>query len=188
MTTLLAAQQQHSVILPAVEELILGTICFLLLFGLLAKYAFPNIHRTLQERTDRIEGGLQRAEEAQAEAQRTLEQYREQLAEARHEASRLREQGREEGAQIVAEMREEAQAEARRIVENAHQQVEADRQQAVQSLRAEVGSLATELAGRIVGESLADDARQSRVIDRFLDELESGERAVGAAGEPEQVR
>lgn len=186
MTTLLVAQgEQHSVILPAVEELILGTICFLILFGLLAKYAYPNIHRTLQERTERIEGGMQRAEEAQAEAQRTLEQYREQLAEARHEASRLREQASEQGAQIVAEMREEAQAEARRIVQNAHHQIEADRQQALQSLRAEVGTMATQLAGRIVGESLDDDARQRRVVDRFLAELDSGERG---AGEPERVR
>lgn len=84
-------------------------------------------------------------------------------------------------------MREEAQAEARRIVENAHQQVEADRQQAIQSLRTEVGTLATDLAGRIVGESLADDARQRRVVDRFLQELENGERAADA-DEPERVR
>lgn len=187
MTGHLAAQGGGSVIMPHPEELILGTICFLLLFGLLAKYAFPAINRTLEERTERIEGGMRRAEEAQAEAQRTLEQYRTQLSEARHEASRLREQAKEEGAQIIAQMREEAQAEARRIVETAHQQVEADRQQAVHSLRSEVGTLATDLAGRIVGESLADDARQRRVVDRFLEELENGDRPAGA-DEPEQVR
>ena len=68
-------------------------------------------------------------------------------------------------------MREQAQTEAARIVEHAHTQIEADRKAAVASLRAEVGTLATTLAGRIVGESLDDD-RQSRVVDRFLAELE----------------
>jgi F-type H+-transporting ATPase subunit b len=115
---------------------------------------------------------LARADEAQAEANQLLEQYRQQLAEARHEAARLREEAREQGAQIIAEMREQAQAEARRVTEAAQAQIEAERQQALTSLRAEVGTLATELASRIVGESLADEARQSRMVDRFLSELE----------------
>src|SRR6266567_3052689 len=101
-----------------------------------------------------------------------LAQYREQLAEARHEAARLREEAREQGAQIIAEMREQAQVEARRITESAQAQIEAERQQALTALRTEVGNLATELASRIVGESLTDQARQSRMVDRFLDELE----------------
>jgi FAD/FMN-containing dehydrogenase len=67
----------------------------------------------LNARTDAIEGGIERAEEAQAEAQRTLEGYRAQLAEARHEAAQLREHAREQGAAIIAEMRERAEAAAR---------------------------------------------------------------------------
>ncbi len=73
----------------------------------------------------------------------------------------------------MAEMREQAQAEASRIVEHAHTQIDAERQQAVTSLRAEVGSLATSLAGRIVGEALEDDDRQRRVVERFLADLEA---------------
>jgi F-type H+-transporting ATPase subunit b len=84
----------------------------------------------------------------------------------------MREEAREQGAQIITEMREQAQAEARRLTESAQAQIESERQQALTSLRAEVGALATELASRIVGESLADQARQSRMVDRFLDELE----------------
>jgi F-type H+-transporting ATPase subunit b len=143
-----------------------------LVFGVLAKMLMPRITQILTERTDQIEGGLARAEEAQAEAQQLLEQYRQQLAETRHEAARLREEAREQGAQIVAEMREQAQAEARRITEAAQAQIEAERQQALTALRTEVGTLATELASRIVGESLADQARQSRMVDRFLADLE----------------
>ena len=165
---------------PDLTELIIGTIAFLIVFGTLYKVLMPRIAKTLQERTDAIEGGLKRADEAQAEASRTLKEYREQLAEARHEASRLREEAKEEGAQIKAELRAEGEAERQRIVEAAHAQLDADRQQALTSLRAEVGALAVELASRIVGESLADEARQSRTVDRFLEQLE--EQSGSTAG------
>jgi F-type H+-transporting ATPase subunit b len=174
MTDLVAAASSGSQnpLVPSLTELIIGAVSFLIVFGLLGKVLLPRIQKALQERTDQIEGGLERAEEAQAEAARVLEQYRQQLADARHEAARLREEAREQGAQIIAEMREEARAEARRLAEAANAQIEAERMQALTSLRAEVGALATDLASRIVGESLQDDARQSRVVDRFLDDLE----------------
>jgi len=159
-------------LLPSWPEFIIGTILFVLVFGVLSKMAMPRIQQTLTQRTEAIEGGLAQADEAQAEAKALLEQYRQQLAEARHEAARLREEAREQGVQIIAEMREQAQAEARRVTEAAQAQIEAERQQALTSLRAEVGALATELASRIVGESRADEARQSRMVDRFLNELE----------------
>ena len=159
-------------LIPDLTELIIGAIAFLAVFALLAKVLMPRIAKTLEERTDKIEGGLKRAEEAQADANRTLEQYREQLAEARHEASRLRDEAREQGAAIKAELRAEGEAERQRIVDAAHAQIDADRQQALISLRAEVGALAVDLASRIVGESLADEARQHRTVDRFLAELE----------------
>jgi len=184
MTNLLAtaavvAQEEtdYKPLLPETGELVVGTIAFAIVLLLVGKMLIPKIRQTLDERTDAIEGGLKRAEAAQAEAQATLDDYQANLKEARHEASRLREQAREEGAQIVAEMREQAQAEARRIVESAQAQIEAERQQALQQLRAEVGTLSIDLASRVVGESLEDSARQSRVVDRFLEELEDRARS-----------
>jgi F-type H+-transporting ATPase subunit b len=168
----LAASSSENPLIPTATEFIIGTVCFLIVFGMLGRVLLPRIQKILAERTELIEGGLARADEAQAEAKQLLDQYRQQLAEARHEAARLREEAREQGAQIIAEMREQAQAEARRVTEAAQTQIEAERQQALQALRAEVGTLATELAGRIVGESLADEARQGRMVDRFLSELE----------------
>jgi len=159
-------------LLPSWPEFIIGTILFLIVFGMLAKVLLPRATKMLADRTEQIEGGLARSEEAQAEAKALLDQYRQQLDDARRDAARLREEAREQGAQIIAEMREQAQAEARRVTEAAQSQIEAERQQALTSLRTEVGTLATELASRIVGESLTDEARQSRMVDRFLDELE----------------
>ena len=144
----------------------------MIVFGALSRLLLPRAMKMLTERTEAIEGGLAKSEEAQNQAKDLLDQYRQQLDDARREAARLREEAREQGAQIIAEMREQAQAEARRVTEAAQSQIEAERQQALTSLRAEVGTLATELASRIVGESLTDQARQSRMVDRFLDELD----------------
>ena len=147
---------------------------FALLFFAVKKFVVPNFEATFAERTTAIEGGLAAAETKQAEADAKLAELEKQLADARHEAARIREEAREQGAAIVAEMREQAQTEAARIVDHGKAQIEAERQQAVTSLRAEVGTLATTLAGRIVGESLDDDARQGRVVERFLADLETG--------------
>ncbi len=172
MLYLAASSSGQDPLIPTGAELIIGAICFLVVFGVLGKFLLPRIQQTLTERTELIEGGLAKSEEAQAEAKELLDTYRQQLADARHEAARLREEAREQGAQIIAEMREQAQEEARRVTEAAQAQIQAERQQALISLRAEVGTLATELASRIVGESLADQARQNRMVDRFLGELE----------------
>ena len=175
---LAAGSSSPNPLVPHWPELVIGTLAFLIVFALLAKVLMPRISQTLDARTDAIEGGLKRADDAQAEAKQLLDQYRAQLADARHEAARLREQAREEAAQIVAQGRADGVAERERIIASANAQIEADRQQALTALRGEVGSLAVELASRIVGESLADEARQARLIDRFL-----GELSAEAAGE-----
>jgi F-type H+-transporting ATPase subunit b len=169
----LAAEEELNPLLPHLVEIALSLVVFGLLFLALKKWVVPNFEKTFADRTTAIEGGLKAAETKQAEADARLAELEKQLGDARHEAARIREEAREQGATIITEMREQAQSEAARIVSLAHNQIEAERKQAVSSLRAEVGTLATSLAGRIVGESLDDEARQSRVVDRFLAELET---------------
>jgi F-type H+-transporting ATPase subunit b len=146
---------------------------FALMFYILAKYVVPPINRAMTARQEAIRKQFADLDEAKQNATDAEEEFRAQIADARHEAARIREEAREQGAQIVADLRAQAQAESARIVEHAHTQIEADRQHAATSLRGEVGNLATSLAGRIVGESLEDTARQSRVVERFLDELDA---------------
>ena len=174
-----AAEEEHGPLAFVWVEFLLALVVFGILFYALRRWVVPNFEKTFSERTAAIEGGLAAAETKQAEADAKLADLEAQLANARHEAARIREEAREQGAQIVAEMREQAQSESARIVEHGKAQIEAERQHAVTSLRAEVGALATGLAGRIVGESLDDEARQSRVVERFLAELESDESGVG---------
>lgn len=180
---LLAQEEGHELnpLIPHPVEIVLSLVVFGLLFLAVKKWIVPNFEKTFAERTSAIEGGLAAAETKQAEADKMLADLTQQLGEARHEAARIREEAREQGATIIAELREQGQAESARIVEHAHAQIEAERQQAVTSLRAEVGSLATSLAGRIVGESLDDEARQSRVVERFLADLEAQETSGNGA-------
>jgi F-type H+-transporting ATPase subunit b len=177
----LAAASTPNPLVPNWTEVIVGGIAFFIVFFALWKVLMPRIMSTLEERTNTIEGGIERAEQAQAEANRMVEQYKAQLAEARHEAARQRAEAFEEGSSISAEKRAEAEAEANRIRAGAQAQIEADRQQAFASLRAEVGALAVQLASKIVGESLDDEARQSRVVDRFLADLDAGQTAGSGA-------
>ena len=162
-------------LLPHPAELIVGLIAFAILYWIYATKVVPKMETMYEERAAAIEGGMAQAEEAQAEAKAALEKYNAQLAGARTEANEIRETAREQGASIVAEMRGQAQAEAARITESAKRQVDAERQQAVVSLRQEVGALSTSLASKIVGESLEDEVRQNGIVDRFLAELEAGD-------------
>lgn len=175
----LAAEEPQSPVVPVVPEIVIGLICFGVIFFVFYKKLLPSINKALDERREAIEGGMEKAEATQAEARQTLESYREQLSEARHEAARLRQEAKEQGAALIAEMREEGQRQREEIISAGHTQIEADRKQAAELLRQDVGKLAVELAGRLVGESLEDHARQSRTIDRFLDELEARAEAAG---------
>lgn len=152
-----------------------GAIALAVVYLFVVRKAVPRIMSVLDERHDAIEGGIERAKRAEAEAEEIRQQYREKLQETQREYSQELEKAKEQRAAIIAEAREEAQIEARRIVETAKAQIEADRQQAMVQLRNEIGTLSAELASRIVGETLSDSAAQSRVIDRFLDELERSE-------------
>ena len=162
-------------LLPHPAEMIIGLIAFGIMYWIFATKIVPKMEAMYEERAAAIEGGMQQAEEAQAEAKAALEQYNAQLAGARTEANEIRESAREQGASIIAEMRSQAQSEAARITESAKRQVDAERQQAVVQLRQEVGTLSTTLASKIVGESLEDEVRQKGIVDRFLAELEAGD-------------
>jgi F-type H+-transporting ATPase subunit b len=168
----LAAEEKINPLIPHTAELIVGAVAFTLLFLTLRKFVVPMFEKAYADRTNAIQGGIERAEKAQQEAQRALAQYNDQLSKGREEAQTLREEARVQGAAIIEDLRAKAQEEAARITATAHSSIEAERQQAITSLRAEVGALAVELASKIVGEALDDQARQSRVVDRFLDDLE----------------
>jgi F-type H+-transporting ATPase subunit b len=175
----LATEATHNPILPIWQEVVLGIISFGLLCFVLMRYVFPRMEKTFAARVDAIEGGIKRAEVAQAEANQLLEQYRAQLAEARTEAARIRDEARADAEDIRQDVLAKAREESERIIAAGRDQLGAQRESIVRQLRAEVGSLAVDLAGRIVGESLADEARSRGTVERFIAELDRADTAGG---------
>jgi F-type H+-transporting ATPase subunit b len=172
-----AAEETHNPLIPAVYDIIWSLVCFAIIFAVFFWKVLPAIRKTLDERSEIIEGGIAKAENAQAEAAAALAEYNARLTEARAEAGRIREQARADGQRILADLKQQASVEAARITTNAQAQIEAERQAALVSLRSEVGSLAIDLASGVIGESLNDDRRSAALVDRFLADLEASETA-----------
>ena len=177
MTALLIPLQGENPLIPNVAEIIASIVFALLLTFLISRFVVPRFEATYAERTAAIQGGMEKAEKAQEAAEAALRQYNEQLAEARTEAAKIREEAKSEGTQILADLRDQAHAEVTRI----RAQGEAQRASVMAQMRAEIGTLGTTLASRIVGESFEDDERARRTVDRFLAELE-GEGEPTPAG------
>ena len=180
LVTNLAAEGEaaNNPLIPAWYDIIWSGFWFLIILAVVWKVALPRLTKMLDERSAAIEGNIAKADEAQKQAEAALEEYTRQLAEARTEAGEIREAAREDGKKIIAEAKETAASEAARLTATAHTRIEAERQTALVSLRSEVGSLALDLAGGVVGETLSDDARAAAVVDRFLADLEASEKAA----------
>jgi len=172
-----ASGDETNPLIPAWGEVIIGTIAFAVLCFVLIKTVFPRFEQVYKERHDAIEGGIERAEKAQAEAQRTLEQYRAQLAEARSEANRIREEAREQAAAIREEQRAVAERDMQARQEAFERELLAERAQVVSQLRREVGEIAVELATRIVGHELESSDRQRQIVEDFIAGLEAQQTA-----------
>jgi F-type H+-transporting ATPase subunit b len=172
-------EEVPSVLAVPIDELIIGIIAFLIVFGGLAKFALPSIKKTLEERTNAIEGGIERAAKAETEAKELAEQYRAQLAAAREEASAIRTQAQADRSAIIEEARGEARAAAQAVTAQAEAQLAADRSQATSALTRQIGELSVTLAGKVVGQSLSDDARVRQTVEDFIADLESQAESTG---------
>ncbi|WP_156760148.1 F0F1 ATP synthase subunit B [Microbacterium karelineae] len=173
-----AAEEDPNPLLPAVYDIVWSLVCFVVILLVVWKYALPRLTTMLDARSAAIEGNIEKADEAQRKAEAALAEYTQQLADARREAGEIREGARADGKKIVDEAKATAQTEADRIAQTAHAQIEAERQSAMVSLRSDVGTLALDLAGNVIGESVSDDQKAQSVVDRFLADLEASEKAA----------
>lgn len=173
VSTLAAEEETTNPIGLPWGEVLIAAIGFVVLLVVLQKFVWPMFEKAYAARTKAIEGGIAQAAEAQNEAAAALAQYRQQLAGAREEAAKIREDARAQAQAIRDDMLASAQAESDRIAAAGRAQLDAQRSQIVAELRGDLGRVSVELASRVVGESLEDEARQRRTVERFLAELES---------------
>jgi len=160
-------------ILPAANELIWGSIAFVILFALLAKFVFPQVSDALKKRTTKIQDDLEQAERDREEAKRLLAEYRAQLAAARQEASGMMEEARKNADRVRKDLLAKAEADAGRVVERAQEEIQAERNRAIAEIRGQAAGLALDLAARVIGESLDDD-RHRRLIERYIEQVGPG--------------
>jgi F-type H+-transporting ATPase subunit b len=150
-------------------------VAFVLLLWAISRYVLPPLSKAMTARQDMIDRSIKDAQEAKERLEAAEAEHKELLEKTKADASRIREEARVEGRAIIEELRAKAQEEADRVRARGEEQLAAEREQVVAALRSDLGRLATELAERIVGESLQDDAGQRRVVDRFLEDLDARE-------------
>ncbi len=165
-------------ILPDIAEIVFGGLAFLIVFGVLAKFAFPALNKMLDERTAKIQGEMEKAESTRVEADTVLAEYRSQLTGARDEANRIIEEARKTAEQLRRDIQAKAEQEAQATVSRAQEEIRAERDRVFQELRGQVGEIAVELAGRVVGESL-DKKAHERLIDEYIDQVAASGNGKG---------
>ncbi|VEI13763.1 F0F1 ATP synthase subunit B [Trueperella bialowiezensis] len=161
----------YHLLLPAPADLIWGTVAFAVVAFAVYKYGWPAFKETLDERAEKIDAGLKAAELARAEVADQRAQIEEEIRQAQREATGIRELAQDNAKAIVAEAQTRANTEAENTILKAQRRIDADTISAMRTLEGDIGELATDLAGRIVGEAIQDEALAHRVIDRFIDEL-----------------
>ncbi|MFA5844893.1 MAG: F0F1 ATP synthase subunit B [Coriobacteriia bacterium] len=151
-------------------EILVSLISFLVLFTVLAKFAFPPIVKMLDDRAEKIRESLEKSEATRVEAERLLEEYKVQMDEARQEAAKVIEQGRKIAetmkSEIVAKAREEAEAEKVKAIAA----IAAEKTAAMAELQAAVADLSVAVAGKLIGASLKKEDHAA-LIERYIAEV-----------------
>src|SRR3954468_20389584 len=159
-------------------------VTFLLILAFIARYVAPPIQKAMRDRQEMIRKQVEDSEEAKAKLADAEKSLQNALNEARTEAAQIRENARAEAQRTVEELRTQALEEQARIVARGEEQLASQRSAIVRELRGEIGTLAVELAEKIVSQRLADDAQVSATVDAFLAGIESKDRAEQTAGGP----
>jgi F-type H+-transporting ATPase subunit b len=157
---------------PHWPELIVGALAFAFLYIFMAKWVIPRVNNLLDERSQKIQGELEKAEATRAAAERLLAEYKQQLAGARDEANRIIEEARKTADKVRRDLQAKAEQESEAIVARAQEEINAERDRVFQELRQQVAEIAVELAGRVVGETL-DKSAHERLIDEYINSVAS---------------
>lgn len=156
------------IVLPELDELIWGAIAFAILFGALAKLAFPALRKGLAAREQAIRSELERAEQARLEAESKREEYDRRIADARNEADRIIREANDAAEQLRRERVEKAEEEARQVMEKARTEAAQERDRAFAELQGTIADLTVEASKRVIGQELSDEGAQRQLIERFI--------------------
>lgn len=183
MSHILAASGGGNFLVPN-ATFIAEVIAFGIILFVVYRYVVPPVQKAMRERQELVRAQIEESRQAREQLERAESEYQRALGEARSEAAKIRDGARADADRLREQLRTQAEEEAARIRQRSEEQLATQRQQVVNELRAEIGRLAVTLAGRVVGESLEDDARRQRTVDRFLAELEEMAGTGSTGGQP----
>ena len=170
-TTLLVAVAKNP-ILPEMKEVIWFTLAFFILFILMKKFALPPVQKAMDQRAEKIRDNLEEAEQVRNEAQDVLKQYKRQLADARDESNRIIEEARETAESLRRDMLQRAETQVAELRERSREEIKAAQERATSELQSRVGTMAIELAEKVVEQSLNRDANL-RLIESYIEQVGS---------------
>ena len=147
-------------------------MAFIIVLGVLWQYVIPPVQQAMTARQEMARKLVSDNEEAQQLFEKAQTAYHTAMADARHEAAQLRAEAEEQRREIVEGASTEAEARAAEIITRGQARLSAEQRQVIRQLKTELANLAVELAEKILGEALANDERQERLIERFLSHLE----------------
>jgi F-type H+-transporting ATPase subunit b len=157
-------------------------MAFIIVLGVLWRYVIPPVRQAMDARQEVARQLVSDSEEAKQLLEKAQAAYSTAMAGARHEAAQLRAQAERQRREIVEGASAEAAAGVAEIISRGQAQAEAERRQAIRQLKTELGTLAVELAEKILGEALTDNQRQERLIERFLSQIEEEANARSSRG------
>ncbi|MFU0663678.1 F0F1 ATP synthase subunit B [Gardnerella vaginalis] len=157
--------------LPEPYDLVWSLVVLVVLAAFFYKFVMPKFQAILDERAEKIEGGMAKAANMQREADELKNQIEEELTQAQTDAAKTREEARAEASKIIGEARQRAEKDAAKIISEAQHSIEAQHKHAMSSLQGEVSVLAAALAGKILASKLDDDIVSSKIIDHVIDEV-----------------
>jgi len=165
-------KKAKSILLPALPELIWGSLAFLIVLGVLAKFAFPTLKKTMADRQTKIREDLEGAEAAKAEAEREREEYRAKIQESRQEAVEILEAARGDAERVRADIIARAETEANEVKARATEDIRLATERAQADLQASVKDLSIELAEKVVEHNLDADTQRA-LIDSYISQVGS---------------
>lgn len=158
-----------NILIPKMSEFIPALIAFLIIWAVLAKFAWPAVTGMLDKRQETIKNNLDEAEAARIEAQRSLEEYKKQLADARRESAAIIDDARRAAEQVKADITAQAQTQADEMIAKAKKSIEKEKLAAIADLQSSVADISVAVAGRFIGEELSD-GDQRKLIEKYVAE------------------
>ena len=162
-----------SLITPDFGLLVWMTLIFGIVFFVLAKWGFPMITGSVQERAERINASIKAAKEAEERLQNLAKEQSEMIEEARREQARILKETAASRDAMIENAKSQAQEEASKIIAQARKQIDAEKESALGDIRKDVALLSVGIAEKVLRKDLADDSEQARLISALADEMAS---------------